>query len=522
MSKIANAALGAAEIAASFVPGLQFASPYLMGLGVSTLLGTAASFLAGGNKGAGVHTQLAYDPSFPRQLVVGRARTAGSLAAQFTHDHLPTGGGDSNKNRVLEMVIALADHECDGLEYILVDGQLVGVDFEGSSTLTPPGTVLPGGSNQRDASLGWRVRYSIDPVTSQPGTDYTNKMWIKFYSGADGQAADTWLHTALGSQWPATSVGQNVCYARITCIYDQNVFSGIPRVEFILRGAKLYDRRLDSTNGGSGSQRWGTPSTYAFSENPCVIAENIARGIFVGGVLFYGASAIESELPAASWTAAMNACDESVSLKAGGSELRYRVGGQTAVNRDATSFLGTVATSMAGYIGTGAGSIAAFPGVSASAAVSITDDDIMALEAYEHAPKFGFDGLKNAVFGTFLDPSQNWSIASLPKRTSNDDIATDGGIELGDTYQFDMVHSGTQGQRLMEIFRRRNRRQLAHTITLRPAAMVIERGDWISWTSAQWSYTAKTFLVVGASVKPNLDIVLNLIETDSTIFSWVP
>lgn len=521
MSSIVKGIVGVVEIALSFIPGMQ----WLLPIGIATLLSAGASLLAPkASSATGNHTQIAYDPIFPRQLIVGRTITAGSLAAQLTHDHLPTGGLDSdqNKNRVLEIIIALADHECDGLEYILVDGQLVGVDLEGGSSVTSWPFTLPPGINGRDPNLGWRIRYSKDPVTGLPGTDFTDKMWIKFYSGADGQAADPWLQTALGTKWPSTSVGTNVCYARVTCKYDQKVFSGIPHIQFVLRGAKLYDPRLDTTAGGSGAQRWGTPSTYAWSDNPAVISYNLCRGVYTGGNLFYGASALDVEVPFAQSVAAMNSCDEVVSLKAGGTESRYKVGGQTAVSRDAQSFLQSIAASMGGFIGTGGGTIVILPGVSQTPVMSFTDNDIMAKEAYELLPKFSFDMLKNAVSATFMDPAQNWSLSSLPVRVSSTDVTSDGGLELSDVYQFDMIQSGTQGQRVMEIMRERNRRQITLTETFSPKAFPVERGDWINYTSAQWGYSSKTFLVVGASYKPNLDTVLNLVEVDSNIFAWNP
>src|SRR5207248_161045 len=90
-----------------------------------------------GKGSTGVHTQIAYDPAYPRQLLVGRVKTGGSLAFQGTH---------SDSNKILEYVIALADHECDGLEQIYVDGQLV--------TL-----------GALDPSKGYEITTSIDPVT---------------------------------------------------------------------------------------------------------------------------------------------------------------------------------------------------------------------------------------------------------------------------------------------------------------------------------------------------------------------
>jgi hypothetical protein len=499
MSKIVKGIVGAVEIGV----GIATAHLWLIAMGVSTLLVTAASLITPGKHSGGLQTGIAYDPTFPRQIIVGKTITAGSLVAQFTHDYLPGGGGNDGQNRVLELVIALADHECDALEQIIVNGQVVNV-------------------GSYDATLGNPITTSLNPISGSISVNYTGKLWVMWHSGADGQTVDAHLQSVLGSAWPSTSVGTNVCYARVTCVYDQSVFSGIPQLQFVMRGAKLYDPRLDSSVGGSGSERFGTPSTYTWTDNLAVIAYNVCRGIYVGGNLFFGAGASAAEVPFAAALAAMNSCDETVSLKAGGTEKRYAGGGQTAVSSDAQSFLTKTAASMGGHIGTGGGSICILPGVAQTPAVSFTDDDIMAREPYDNAPKFGFGSLKNAVFATYINPLKNWTRNSLPKRTSSTDITTDGGLELGDTYSFDLVYSNTQAQRVMEIMRRRNRRQITQTVTLRPSAMVIERGDWVQWTSAQWSYSAKSFFAASVQLKPNLDIVLSLIEIDSTIFDWVP
>lgn len=499
MSTIVKGIVGVAEVAVGAITG----QGWLIGMGVATLLATAAS-LIDPTRPPGLQTLIAYDPSFPRQLIVGRTITGGSIVAQFTHDNLPLGGGNQGQNRVLEIVVALADHECDGLEQIIVDGQVVGVNTE-------------------DPVLGYPISWSIDPFTHNPSVQYTNHLWVKFFSGADGQTVDTHLNSVLGDTvWPTTSVGTNVCYARITAVYDPQVLPSIPSIQFVLRGAKLYDPRQDSTVGGSGSQVWGTPSTYTWTENAAVIAYNLCRGIYVGGNLFYGAGASADEVPFAQAVAAMNVCDETVSLKAGGTEPRYVCGGQMAVNQDAQSFLQSIATAMGGYIGTGGGSIVIFPGVAQTPVTSFTDDDIMAKEQYDNAPKFGFDTLKNAVFATYLEPANNWTTNSAPARTSSTDITTDGGIELSDTYSLDIVHSNTQAQRVMEIIRQRNRRMITQTVTLGPNAASIERGDWVQWTSSQWGYSAQSFFVAGVQLKPNLDTVLNLVQVDSDIYDWTP
>jgi hypothetical protein len=67
-----------------------------------------------------------------------------------------------------------------------------------------------------------------------------------------------------------------------------------------VRALKLYDPRADSTNGGSGSQRYATPSTWVYSRNPILIARYLLKR--------YG-SLLDVQIDDVSVAAAATACD---------------------------------------------------------------------------------------------------------------------------------------------------------------------------------------------------------------------
>ena len=89
---------------------------------------------------------------------------------------------------------------------------------------------------------------------------------VTHYTGSQVTA-----HAALVSAFAA----QGITYTDTLAGYAYSVF-GLPVREFDgqlnysarIAGRKLYDPRLDSTNGGSGSHRLATPSTWAYSDNP--------------------------------------------------------------------------------------------------------------------------------------------------------------------------------------------------------------------------------------------------------------
>ena len=90
----------------------------------------------------------------------------------------------------------------------------------------------------------------------------------------------TTTHAALVSAFAA----QSITYTATLNGYAYSVFS-LPVREFdghlnfaaTIRGRRVYDPRLDSTNGGSGSQRLATPTTWAWSDNPALALADLLR-----------------------------------------------------------------------------------------------------------------------------------------------------------------------------------------------------------------------------------------------------
>ena len=91
------------------------------------------------------------------------------------------------------------------------------------------------------------------------------------HHGAATQTADPMLVASNSSKWTTAHKLNGVAYIAASFIYDsKGQFSGVPQITVQVKGKKVYDQRKDSTNGGTGSQRLATPSTYEFSNNPAI------------------------------------------------------------------------------------------------------------------------------------------------------------------------------------------------------------------------------------------------------------
>lgn len=488
---------------------MPFAIPMLVGAGATAMgIGTIGSALlsAGASFGLaylakrmtpeprestrvryGARLSLRLDPNDERDVILGRAATAGSL--KYHHKYGPNG------NDYIQLVYALADHECDGLEEIWVDGK----------KCTFGDDVTSGGTT------GVKV------------TEFNNLMWVRFHSGALDQAADADLVAKGGTRWTSTERGAGVCYVRVTMLYSQSKFpNGLPKLMFVVRGLKCYDIRKDTSAGGSGSHRWGTPSTYEWTDNPVILAYNWRRGVYVGTERLAGMSTVPAMMPYAVWGPAASVCDETVALKAGGTEKRYRAGGVVSTGTENREVIRDLLTAMAGAeIDTG-GLLRPQPGVAQTSVMTVTDADLIADAEVEIIPKLPRNDLANAVFGACHDPAQAWESVALPPRISPDDEAADGGIHLPKNYALDFVASLTQGQRVMEIMRRRERHQRRVRCRLRSRFAALEAGDWITWTSARYGFEAVKFEVLQATLNTDLTVTVSLRETSATIYAWTP
>ena len=204
-------------------------------------------------------------------IILGRYATAGVAVCP------PMSHGSSNA--YLTYFISVSDFPVHALSRVTVDGEYVAI----------------GTTPDADGFLPFAGRLA-------------GKARIKFKDGRQ-TVADPWLLATYGSYperpWTSDMVGTGVAYAIIEFTYDREVYQGLPQVRFEVDGARLYDPRYDTTVGGSGAQRWATPSTWAFTLNPAVMMYNIRRGIVLAdGSVWGGRSALI--LPLSSWFAAMN------------------------------------------------------------------------------------------------------------------------------------------------------------------------------------------------------------------------
>lgn len=451
--------------AAAFL-GLGTVGTAVLQIGVAVGLGFVANRLAPKPKAASSQAQqgrrvgLQIATDIPRQAIFGTTAAAGSLV------YWQLSGANNSR---LHMVIALADHECDGLDGVWVNGKLKSIDGSGN----------------------------VD--------GFGSKLRVTFYSGSSTQNADADLIATSNGRWTANERGRGVCYVVVRIDYDETLFPDIPQMEFVVRGAKLYDPRSETT---------------AYTANPAVVLWNVLRGFQVGGVPLIGMNVPATAIRSDDFTAAANACDEAITLAASGTEPRYRCGIRfeaTETNRDIVE---TLLASMAGELIETGGIYRMMAGVAQSTVAALTDADLIVDRPFIASPRRPRSQLVNAVFGSYSAPDRAYAMVPLPNRTSSVDEAEDGGIRLSKTLDLEAVNSRTQAQRIMEIERKRARRQLTVSGTFRARRCNLEPGDWITLTSTRRGYDARVLEVVGLRGAQDLTTEIDFIEVDDGLDDW--
>lgn len=464
------------------------------------------SSLPGGTTG-----KLQTGGTVPRSFVVGEFAVAGSLAYPNTYSasaaitaaaalSKPTAASGTTPNAYLVQVIALSDIPVTAMTGLLVNG--VPVTWNPGATQSFEGIPIQ--------------EYHV------AGQDY---LWIRFYDGTQVAADPALVHlfdTDPDRPYDDTRVFTGIAYAVVTALVNENLFhGGFPQCKFILQGAAFYDRRADTTAGGSGSQRLNDPTTWEYTKNNAVIAEAILRGISYNGQWCYGAQTVgAAQLPFDSWTAGASECDVEIDLADSGTEPQFTASGEIHFNDQPADTLDHLMRACNGRIAEIGGVYKIRVGAPGSAVFSFTDSDVLSTEQQTFTPFPSLGQTVNAVTAKYVEPSQAWNQTDAPPLYDTDLEDEDGGRRLSADVDYSFVTSGTQVQRLMKSERDMQRAFRTHALPIPFQGTVIEPLDVVSWTSTRNGYTSKLFEVITADDNPNVNVNWALREIDPNAYDW--
>jgi hypothetical protein len=414
------------------------------------------------------------DPDYPREMVIGQRMVGGSMVARYSR-------GSNLYNA--HLVIQLADHPCHELSKVYDGGRLV-----------------------RDTPLTHGTRTEITAYSSSGGA----RVWMTWRDGRPGQTADSDLVTKSAQDpeviagkiegWTSNHVGAGCAYVHVEVQWDSDILTSIPQFQFLVKGAKLYDRRLDTTAGGSGSHRHDDPSTWAYSTNAMVALDHFLLGYQVeDDPLAFGIGLSPTEVPYAQFEAAADLCDEDVETGVGGAVetiKRYAINGVVSAGDFFEDVVEAMQLQMAARVVDLGGRIGILGAEERAITVSLTEDDLVAGEPLQFADKLQFTDLIGTVTGTFSDPGNNYQPSPYAPLTSAYAALPDGGEAQATTLPFPYEVHPRRVVRLASAWMERESLQPRLAGVFMPKAWKLEPGDWFEFTSDRLQITAEKFEVI--------------------------
>lgn len=174
---------------------------------------------------------------------------------------------------------------------------------------------------------------TIGGVSGHPGWVNEDQYWLDGiararivpYFGTDDQLSDATLQTVFPIEWTADHRLRGIAYVMVQLRaagpehFNRVYPNGEATYSAVIRGNLVYDPRLDDTvEGGVGTHRHADKSTWAWSANPTLCTLD-----YLTHVDGYARPISKFYLP--DFMAKADIDDEPVTLKAGGTEPRYRV-----------------------------------------------------------------------------------------------------------------------------------------------------------------------------------------------------
>lgn len=492
-----GAFIGGAVTTAAGAAGLGFSSSTAIAIGTTAVKVAAAAakfaLLAGANavianqnkpEPQGQLINLAISPNEPRRLIIGKRMTGGLLV-----DWMING----SKNQYLYTVTYLCEGPINRLT-----------------------KVFSGGREVYSIPLVHGVRTEIPAFSISGGP----RLYLTFYDGRTGQAADPRLMSEFPGQWNANKRGTGMAYVVSEIWYDSDIQTRPPTLSYEVEGALLYDRRLDTTAGGSGAHRFDNPSTWQYSTNPMVALDHYILGRYLGAVKTFGLGLPSQDFPFADFVPIANLCDELVALKAGGTQRRYEANGYLFADRSFKDTIMDLCRAMDARAADFGGRIGVLDNQPRSPVMEITEADVIEGSREQYRPKSSYVELFNGVTGTFINPDQNYQPTDFPRITDATWQAQDGGQMKLDTIDFEMEVSQERAERLASNYIARRRRQARLSGTYRLRTIQLEQGDWFIRSGGRFG-AGKTFEVMDRVFDPvSKTVTIAAFEVDPADTAW--
>jgi hypothetical protein len=321
------------------------------------------------------------------------------------------------------------------------------------------------------------------------------------------------------SGWPSTARGLGIAHYGLKWNFASDngktkLSGGIPtRITQVIRGAKVYDPRLDSTNGGSGSQRANDQSTWTWSANWALIVAHYLLGYKSNSKLIYGVGVAITDIDWVSVAAMADVCDTVIDGKA-----KYKIGGIFAISQDHESIIGQLESAVGGKVSNFGGKYYLWcPHNDLSSVGTLTDADIVADGGIQYTPSGAIENLFNTARGQYVEPSILYQLQPYPEVIESTAVTEDGRDRLLQQ-DFAMIQDVEIAQRVARELVRRSRFSGTLTVVVGPKGLLVKPFDVITVNFRETNFTNELFRVVSMQYSIGGAVILELLEEDASIY----
>jgi len=448
------------------------------------------------NRAQGAEIQLDINPSAPRRLQSGKRMNAGVLVDWYLES------GDGSR---LHTIIVLGQGKMGPITEIWSGGRKLEMGDLDEHDVSYTASSLEH-LHRIDVKQYRSWESGHDDGTTNP------RVWVTYHDGRTGQEADGQL-VGLGQGWTNSYTMTGMAYVHCRYHWDSDNVKTPPDLEFVLTGADYYDRRKDTTAGGSGSHRLKDPTTWEPSANPMVILDHYMLGRYVpkldafglptgNFVRIFGIGLDPKFIPYGRFAAQANICDENVALKGGGTQKRYECHGFIYSDDEYGDAIRRICKCMVAKP-TDYDGLFGVVGPDAKTPVMTIDDSEMVTGVQEmYKPKRSWMEHVGGVQGRYQEPQLSYRSIPYVSVVNPDWNAADGGEPRMVTYDLESEIDGERAERLATIYANLERRAATLVGQYPPKTIELEKGDWFIRTGPKWGEGGKAFEVMDCSYNP--------------------
>jgi hypothetical protein len=353
--------------------------------------------------------------------------------------------------------------------------------------------------------------------------DGTSLISVQGFYGLDNQSASSLLQEQ--ANWTTNHKLSGLAYLAIRLKWNQDAFSGIPEIRVTLKGKKIYDPRLDSTKGGSGSHRQDTASTWAYSKNSSLVLLDYLRNGRYGKGL--PNSAFETNYD--SFKTSANTCETQVTPYTSGTDINlFETHAVLDSEKKVIDNVRELLVPMRAIFNYTQGKYKVIIEGTGSSQLLLTKDNVVSevkLQGENKSEKY------NRVIGTFTNPSKDYQSDTVSYPPFDDSaLAVEDRFATmlsadNDTLlerSFDMIHvtSAYQAEEICENILKRSRNCLKAEVTITSEGLNLAIGDIVTATYDTAGFSAKPFRVMSLSINADSTVNLGLEEHQDNFYTW--